>query len=79
MEIVLDILGKLIHDPQNICGCLTLNEIHIKLTSWIIFLINGNLINMSSTPPPEGKKTVLYIEHLIKRNSSQKKLPFIRN
>ena len=28
-----DILDKLIHDSQNICGSLTLNEMHIKLTS----------------------------------------------
>ena len=33
-----------------------LNEMHIKLTSLIICLINDNLINTSSTPPPEGKK-----------------------
>ena len=62
---VLDILDKLIYNSQNICGCLTLNEIRIKLTSWIICLINDNLINMSATP--EGKNTVLYVEHLIKK------------
>ena len=55
----------LIHDSQNVCGCLTLNEMHIKLTSWVICLIHDNLINMSSTPAPEGKKAVLYIAHLI--------------
>ena len=42
LEIVLDILDKLIHDSQNICGCLTLNEMHINLISLIICLINDN-------------------------------------
>ena len=56
LKIVLDILDKLIQDFQNICGCLTMNEMHIKLTSLIICLINDNLINTSSTPPPEGEK-----------------------
>ena len=46
-------------------GCLTLNEMYIKFTSLIICLINDNLTKMPSTPPPEGKKTVLYIAHLI--------------
>ena len=57
LEIVLDI-DKLIHGSRNICGCLTLNEIHIKLTSLIIFSSNDSLINASSTPPPEGEKVV---------------------
>ena len=65
LEIALDILNKLIHDSQNICGCLTLNAMHIKLASLIICLIDDNLTNMSSTPPSEGKKTILYIAHLI--------------
>ena len=66
MEINLDILNKLIYDSRNDCGYLTPNEMHIKLTSLIICLINDNPINTSSTPPPEGrKKTVLYIAHLI--------------
>ena len=56
MEIVLTILDKLLHDSQNICRCLTLNAMHIKVTSWIICLINDNLTNTSSTPPPEVKK-----------------------
>ena len=47
---------KLIHDSQNICGYLTLNEMHIKFTSLIIFLINGNFTETSSGPPPEEKK-----------------------
>ena len=57
LERVLDILNKLIDDSQNICGYLTLNEIHTKLTSLMIFSNNRNLINTSWTPtPPEGKK-----------------------
>ena len=56
---------------------LTLNERHIQLTSLIICLINNNLTNTSSTPPPEGeKKTVLSIAHFC---VPQQKLPFIRN
>ena len=34
---------------------------HIKLSSLIICSVNDNLTNTSSTPLPEGKKTVLYI------------------
>ena len=56
MKIVSGILDKLVNDSQNICGCLTLNEMHIKSTSLVIFSINGNLTNTSSTPPPEEKK-----------------------
>ena len=65
LEIVLDILEKLIHDSQNICECLTLNKTHISLTTLKICLISNNLTNALSTPPPEGDKTVLYIVHLI--------------
>ena len=65
MEIVLDILDKLINDFQNVCACLTLNEVHIELASLTICLIIGNLTNTSSTHPPEVKKTVLYIVNLI--------------
>ena len=66
LEIVLDKFGKLIHDSRNISGCLTLNEMHIKLTALIICLINHIITNTSLTPPPDGKKkTVLYIAHLI--------------
>ena len=65
MEIDLDILEKFIQDSRNDCGCFTPNEMHIKLTSLIIYLIKYNLTNTSSTPPPEEKKTVLYITHLI--------------
>ena len=46
--------GKLIHVSQNICGCLILNKMHIKLTSLIICLNENNLISASS--PSEGKK-----------------------
>ena len=52
-----DIMNKLIHDSPNPCGCLTLNEMHIKLASLIISLTNNNLANTSSTHPPEVKKT----------------------
>ena len=56
LEIVLEILDELIHDSPNVCGCLTLNEMHIKLASLIISLTNDNLTNITSTPPPEVKK-----------------------
>ena len=65
MEIVLDILNKLIHDSQNICRFMTLNAMHSKLISLIICLINDNLTNTLSTPPPVRKKTILYIARLI--------------
>ena len=58
-------MDKLIHDSWNVCECLTLNEMHIQLASLIVCLINYNLTNTLSTPPPEVKKTVLYIVHLI--------------
>ena len=39
---------KLIHDSRNDCGCLTLNEMHIELTSLRIYsMINYNIINTS--------------------------------
>ena len=45
----------------NVCGCLTLNKMYIKLASLIIFLTNNKLTNTSSsTPPPEVKKTTVY-------------------
>ena len=65
LQIVLDTLDKLMHDSQNICGCLTLNAMHIKLASLIIWSINGILINKSLTYLPQVKKTVLYIVHII--------------
>ena len=46
----------IIHDSQNVCGTLALNEMHIELASLIICLINYNLTSTSSTPPPEVKK-----------------------
>ena len=49
----------------NICGCLTLNKMHIKYTSLAVCLINNNLNKTSSTPPSEGEKTGLYIPYLI--------------
>ena len=56
LEIVMDILDKVIHDSQNICGFLTRNEMHIKFTSLSICLINDNLTNTSSASPSEGEK-----------------------
>ena len=50
MKIILVTLNKLIYDFRNICGCLTLNEMLIKLASLIICSINDNLTKMSSTP-----------------------------
>ena len=49
-------LDKLIYDSRNVCECLTLNEMHIKLASLINCATNDNLTNASSTPPPEVKK-----------------------
>ena len=60
LEIVLDILDKVVLDSQNTSGCLTLTAMHIKLTSLIMFLINNNLTNTSKTPPPEGKNNTVY-------------------
>ena len=60
LEIVLDILGKLNHNSWNVCGCLTLNEMHIELAFLIICLIN-NLTNTFNW----SKRTVLYIVNLI--------------
>ena len=60
LQIVLDIFDKFIHDSQNVCRYFTLNEMHIKLASLIICLINDNLTNTSSTPPPEVKNKKLY-------------------
>ena len=62
LEIVLDILEKVIHDSQNVCVCLKLNEMHIELASLIICLINGNHTNTSSTHPPEEEKNISYSE-----------------
>ena len=45
-----------IGDNYGHIGYLTLNKMLIKLTFLIICLINDNLTNTSSTPPPEVKK-----------------------
>ena len=60
IENLLDILDKLIDDFQNICGCLTLNEMHIKLKSLIICFINDDLINTSATLHLKGKNSIVY-------------------
>ena len=49
-------MDKLIHDSQNVCECLILNEMHIKLASLIICATNDNLTNTSSTLPPKVRK-----------------------
>ena len=61
LGIILVILDKLIYDSQNVWVCLTLHKMLIKLASLIICSGNDNLTNTSSTPPPDVKKTVLYI------------------
>ena len=58
IEIVLDTLGKLIHDFWNIYGLLTLNEMNIKLTSLIIFSIKDNLTTFHQYLHPKRKNTV---------------------
>ena len=73
LEIALDILGKLNHDSWNVCECLTLNEMHIELTSLIICLINNNLMDTFTW----SKRTVLYIVNLICVH--QQKLSLIEN
>ena len=60
LEIVLDILHKLIHDSRNVCGCLTLDEMYIELASLITCAINENLTNTSSTLPSEVKNNIIY-------------------
>ena len=71
LEIVLNILDKLINDSQIICGCLILKAITIKLKSLISSLINEKITSTSSTPSLE-KKMILYIAHLIIFCSSTK-------
>ena len=41
LEIVLGILDKLIHNSRNVCGCLILNKLYIKLASSKISLTNN--------------------------------------
>ena len=55
VEIVLDVLDKLIHDSRKVCGCLTLNEMQIELASLIVYLINDILTN---TPSIKVKQAV---------------------
>ena len=50
-------LDKLIHDSRNVCGYLALNEMHTKLTSLIICLVNDNLTSASTW----SKKKQYYI------------------
>ena len=64
-------LDKLNHDSQNICECLTLNQMHIKLASLIICATNENFTNTSSTLPPEVKKKELHIAHIILCTSTE--------
>ena len=71
LEIVQNI-DKLICNFRNIYGCLTLNKVHIKLTSLPLFSINDNLINTSTTSPLKGGEwgIVHYIAHLISFSTS---------
>ena len=57
LAIVLVICDELIHNSPNACGCLTVNEMHIKLASLIISSTSNNLTNSPSTPLPEVKKS----------------------
>ena len=66
LEIVLDILGKLSHDFWNVCGCLTLNEMHIELASLIICSIDSNLSNTFTW----SERTVNLIISCISRETS---------
>ena len=67
LQLVLDILNKLIYDSKNICGFWTMNEMHIESASLIICSINYNLTSISSALPPEVKKknSLIYIVNLI--------------
>ena len=47
-ETALEILSKLLYSFQNVCGCLILDEILIKLTSLILCSINDNITNTST-------------------------------
>ena len=68
-------LDKPIHDSQNICECLTLNEMHIKQGQISILdnlTTNDNLINAPSTLPPEVKKnSTVNIAHIILYTSTE--------
>ena len=54
-------MGKLNHDPWNVCGCFALNEMHLELSFLIIVSINNNLTNTFTW----SKRTALYIVNLI--------------
>ena len=56
LVIVLFTFDKLTHDSPNVCGCLTRNEMRIKLAFLIISWNNENLTNSSSASLPELKK-----------------------
>ena len=56
LEIVLDILDKVIHDFPKVCEYFKVIEMYIKRASLIICLINYKLTNTSSTTPPKLKK-----------------------
>ena len=60
LAIVLVIFDKLIHNSSNVCGCLKLNEMHIRLASLIIPSTNSNLTNSSSTPTWSKKYSTVY-------------------
>ena len=55
-------LDKFIYNFQNVCGCLTLNKIHIELVSLIICSINDNVTKTSLSPSleVEKKKCITY-------------------
>ena len=65
LKTVLDIMEKLTHVSQNVCGCLALNEMYIKLPYLKVGSINCNLANTSLTTPPEVKRTVLHKVNII--------------
>ena len=65
--------GKLVY----IYICLAMNEVHIKLASLIICLINYNLTNTSSTPPPELKKDSIMYSKFDTFVYLKKEVPFI--
>ena len=54
-----------------------MNEVHIKLASLIICLINYNLTNTSSTPPPELKKDSIMYSKFDTFVYLKKEVPFI--
>ena len=65
LEIVLDILDKVIHDFPNVCGYFKGIKMYIKPASLIICLINYKLTNTSSTAPPNFKKSSILEKKLL--------------